>query len=123
EPELRAAGETAAALGARSREERLARLAGVLGLGADELTERLAGARALAACVAAHDPGVYTGEARLLVHDEESPVWPAMAADMTALWESVCVGGLRRQTVPGDHFTCRELVTSGAIDLPEEENA
>ncbi|MBB1257455.1 non-ribosomal peptide synthetase [Streptomyces alkaliterrae] len=122
-PELRAVGETAAALGARSRQERLAGLAGALGVGADELAGRLAGGRALAACVAAHDLGVYTGETRLLVHEEESPVWPDMAADMTALWESVCVGGIRRRTVPGDHFTCRELVTSDVIGLPEEENA
>ncbi|MFR9795266.1 amino acid adenylation domain-containing protein [Streptomyces sp. MS06] len=123
EPELRAVGETAAALGARPREERLAGLARALGLGADEVAGRLARGRALAACVAAHDPGPYTGEARLLVHAEESPVWPAMAADMSALWESVCVGGLRRQTVPGDHFTCRELVTSEVIGLPDEEDA
>ncbi|MCE7079575.1 non-ribosomal peptide synthetase [Streptomyces sp. ST2-7A] len=123
EPELRAVGETAAALGALPREERQAELAGALGLGAGKLAELLARGRALAACVAAHEPGLYTGEARLLVHEEESPVWPAMAADMTALWESVCVGGLLRQTVPGDHFTCRELVTSDVIDLPDEENA
>ncbi|MFQ6855193.1 amino acid adenylation domain-containing protein [Streptomyces sp. 35M1] len=123
EPELRAAGSTAAALGALPREERIAKLAGVLGLGADELAERLTRGRALAACVATHAPGVYTGEARLLVHADESPIWPAMAADMTAWWEAVCVGGLLRQTVPGDHFTCRELVTSNVIDLPDEENA
>lgn len=123
EPELRAAGGKAAALGALPRDERLAALAGVLGLRADELAERLVRGRALAASVAAHDPGVYTGETRLLVHAEESLIWPAMAADMTALWESVCVGGLLRQTVPGDHFTCRELVTSAVIDLPDEENA
>lgn len=42
---------------------------------------------------------------------------------MTALWESVCVGGLVRRTVPGDHFTCRDLVTSEVIDLPDEEDA
>ncbi|GAA3491170.1 hypothetical protein GCM10018987_52530 [Streptomyces cremeus] len=123
EPELRAAGEPAAVLGALPRRDRIAKLAGALGLGADELSERLVRGRAFAACVAAHDPGVYTGEARLLVHEDESPVWPAMAADMTALWESVCVGGLVRQTVPGDHFTCRELITSAVIDLPDEENA
>ncbi|MFI0967513.1 amino acid adenylation domain-containing protein [Streptomyces sp. NPDC021080] len=123
EPELRAVGETAAALGARSRGERLAALAAAVGLDADELTERLARGRALAGCVVAHDPGLYTGEARLLVHGEESPLWPTMGADMTALWESVCVTGLLRQTVSGDHYTCRELVTSDVIDLPDEENA
>ncbi|MEU6272942.1 amino acid adenylation domain-containing protein [Streptomyces populi] len=123
EPKLRAVGETAAVLGARSRGERLAALAAALGLGADELAGHLARGRALTACVVAHDPGPYLGEARLLVHEEESPVWPTMGADMTALWESVCVAGLLRQTVPGDHFTCRELVTSDVIDLPDEENA
>ncbi|GHD88930.1 non-ribosomal peptide synthetase [Streptomyces naganishii] len=123
EPDLRAVGERAAALGARPRGERLAALAAAVGLGAEELGDHLARGRALAAAVVAHDPGLYTGEARLLVHAEESPVWPTMAADMTALWESVCVGGLVRQTVPGDHFTCRELVTSDVIDLPDEENA
>lgn len=123
EPELRAASEAAAVLGATPREERLARIAGALGRTADEIAGRLARGRALAGCVAAHDLGVYTGQARLLVHEEESPVWPAMAADMTGLWESVCVGGLHRQTVPGDHFTCRALVATGVIDLPEEENA
>ncbi|CAM5277530.1 non-ribosomal peptide synthetase [Streptomyces spiroverticillatus] len=121
EPQLRAAGEAAALLDALPREDRIAKLAGALGLGAGELTERLVRGRAFAACVAAHDPGIYTGEARLLVHADESPIWPAMAADMTALWESVCVGGLLRQTVPGDHFGCRELITSEVIDLPDEE--
>ncbi|MGW5173658.1 amino acid adenylation domain-containing protein [Streptomyces sp. NPDC004082] len=123
EPGLRAAGTAAADRAAIPREKRLAQIAEALGRGADEIAERLVRGRALARCVADHDPGVFTGEARLLVHEEESPVWPAMAADMTELWESVCVGGLRRQTVPGDHFTCRELVTPGVIDLPEEENA
>ncbi|NED14016.1 hypothetical protein, partial [Streptomyces sp. SID9124] len=105
------------------REDRLAALAATAGLGAEELAARLARGRALAAAVAAHDPGLYTGEARLLVHEEESPLWPTMAADMTALWESVCVGGLVRRTVPGDHFTCRDLVTPEVIDLPDEEDA
>lgn len=121
EPELRAVGEVAAAAAATPREERHAGIAGALGRTADEIAGRLVRGRALAALVAAHDPGIYTGEARLLVHEEESPVWPAMAADMTALWGSVCVGGLRRETVPGDHFTCRGLVAPGVIDLPEED--
>ncbi|WP_328316145.1 non-ribosomal peptide synthetase [Streptomyces sp. NBC_00388] len=121
EPDLRAVGGAAAGLAATPREERHARIARALGRTGDEIAERLVRGRALADCVAAHDPGIYTGEARLLVHEEESPVWPAMATDMTALWESVCVGGLRRQTVPGDHFTCRELVAPRVIDLPEED--
>nr|WP_225911111.1 thioesterase domain-containing protein [Dermacoccus sp. Tok2021] len=121
DPHLRAVADSAAGLGAMSAYERRERIAAALGSRAEEVERELARGRALAGAAARHDPGLYTGETRLLLHSEESPLWPSMISDMEAYWEAVCVGGISRTYVPGDHFSCRDRVTPGQIDLHEGE--
>ncbi|MBA3780241.1 MAG: amino acid adenylation domain-containing protein [Nocardioides sp.] len=121
DPRLRALAESVTDLAGTLRHQRLGRIAEELGDTPDEVERELTRGRALADAAARHNPGVYTGEARLLVHSDESPLWPTMAHDMGAYWEAVCIGGLDRMRVPGDHFSCRDRVTAGLIDLPEED--
>ncbi|MGW0915202.1 amino acid adenylation domain-containing protein [Streptomyces sp. NPDC002784] len=118
---LRKVAQAAAGPGARSREERVAAIAGHLGWPAKDIGDALTGTLALFNAAAAHSPGVYTGDARLLVHSEEAPIWPTMAADMRAYWDGICVGRLDVEEIPGTHFSCCGELTRDMLDLPEDE--
>ncbi|SFE62342.1 pyochelin synthetase [Actinopolyspora alba] len=119
--ELRAVAEVAADLDSRTRDDRVEAIADHLGWPAEDIGAALRGTLALFNAAASYTPDVYTGDVRLLVHSEETPVWPTMATDMRAYWESICVGRLDVELVSGSHFNCTERLTSDHIDLPEEE--
>nr|WP_277611156.1 thioesterase domain-containing protein [Streptomyces scabichelini] len=120
EPELRAVASVFAELAARPREVRVAAMAEKFDYPADAISDLLRGTCALFNANATHKPDIYTGEVRLLVHSEESPIWPTMASDSRAYWKDVCVGGLEVEEIPGSHFTCTDTLTRDLIDLPEE---
>ncbi|MFG3547690.1 amino acid adenylation domain-containing protein [Streptomyces sp. NPDC047725] len=120
DPQLRAAARVFAELAARPGEARVAAMAEKFGYPADDIAGLLRGTRALFNANATHRPDIYTGEVRLLVHSEESPIWPTMASDSRAYWKDVCAGGLKVEEIPGSHFTCCETLTGDRIDLPEE---
>ncbi|WP_313896275.1 non-ribosomal peptide synthetase [Streptomyces sp. YIM 98790] len=121
EAELRSVATAAAALAARPAGARAEAIGAHFGWPAQDIADMLQGTRALFNAAATHEPGIYTGDVRLLVHSEESPVWPTMAADMRAYWQDICVGRLDLEQIPGSHFTCCDPLTRGQIDLPEEE--
>jgi pyochelin synthetase len=49
---------------------------------------------------------VYAGDMILLRPTIETPLWPTLRADMTSLWERMCLGELRVADIPGDCFGC-----------------
>ncbi|MGJ7907808.1 amino acid adenylation domain-containing protein [Actinopolyspora sp. H202] len=119
--ELRSVAEIAADLDSRTRDERVQAIADQLGWPAEDIGAALRGTLALFNAAASYTPDVYTGDVRLLVHNEETPVWSTMATDMRAYWENICVGRLDVETISGSHFNCTERLSSEHIDLPEEE--
>ena len=121
DPRLRDVAEVATNLIAVPQLQRLERIASALGVTVGEVQRELVRGRALADAAAHYDPGLYTGSAQLLIHSGESPLWPSMAADMQTYWHDICVVGVDIAYVPGDHFTCRDLVTLDQIGFPEEE--
>ncbi|MEU0005702.1 amino acid adenylation domain-containing protein [Streptomyces sp. NPDC006314] len=95
-----------ARLAATAADERQARLAAALGSTAEAVRERYAAHRLLAEAAATHRPDPYTGDVTLLLHRDDTPLWPTLAADATRFWDELSLGRLRTRTVPGDHFTC-----------------
>ncbi|MFG2603297.1 amino acid adenylation domain-containing protein [Streptomyces sp. NPDC048514] len=99
-------GAAFARLAATPAGERRARLAAALNCTPDELQERYAAQRLLAAAAATHRPDPYTGDVTLLLHRDDTPLWPTLAADALHHWDELCLGRVRTRPVPGDHFTC-----------------
>ncbi|MEU6217658.1 amino acid adenylation domain-containing protein [Streptomyces sp. NPDC047022] len=87
-------------------DERWARLARALGSSTEAVRDRYAAHRLLARAAAGHRPDPYTGDITLLLHRDDTPLWPALAADATRYWTELCLGRLRTRHIPGDHFTC-----------------
>ncbi|SCK35077.1 non-ribosomal peptide synthetase [Streptomyces sp. WMMB 322] len=121
DPELRSAASTLTGLAGRPLQARVDAIADMFGWPADDILGALRGTRALFNAAGTHTPDIYTGDVRLLVHRDEEPIWPTMAADMRAYWKDVCVGGLDVEQIPGSHFTCCDALTGAQVDLPEEK--
>jgi pyochelin synthetase len=119
DPQLRAVAPIAARLAALNRQDRVEMMSARLGWPAEDAAAALVGGRALLNAAAAYRPTAYMGDVRLLVHSEESPVWPTMVGDMRAYWSQACVGRLVVESVPGNHFTCCDNLGGAQVDLPE----
>ncbi|MES9525328.1 amino acid adenylation domain-containing protein [Streptomyces capoamus] len=104
-----------ARLAAVPADERWARLAAALGGSTEAVRDRYAAHRLLARAAAAHRPDPYTGDITLLLHRDDTPLWPSLAADATRYWQQLCLGRLRTRTVPGDHFTCLSAEHTAAL--------
>ncbi|MEU6476624.1 amino acid adenylation domain-containing protein [Streptomyces sp. NPDC047017] len=104
--DLAATATAFARLAAVPAEERWARLAEALGSSTEAVRDRYAAHRLLARAAAGHRPDPYTGDITLLLHRDDTPLWPSLAADATRYWDELCLGRLRTRPVPGDHFSC-----------------
>ncbi len=56
--------------------------------------------------VCQYQPNYFAGDMTFVCQQGDTYLLPALQQDMTAFWQTYCLGQINRLTLPGDHFTC-----------------
>ncbi|CNC12218.1 pyochelin synthetase [Yersinia similis] len=56
--------------------------------------------------VCQYQPNYFAGDMTFVCQQGETYLLPALQQDMTAFWQTYCIGQISSLTLPGDHFTC-----------------
>ncbi|WHT16975.1 amino acid adenylation domain-containing protein [Crossiella sp. CA-258035] len=93
------------ALALRPREQRLAAIGALLAEPVDLAASFAVFAHSLRA-VTTFEAEPYAGDITFLMDRGDVHFVPDLHAGMTAYWQELCLGELRIEEIPGDHFTC-----------------